>query len=190
MGAFDPRKLAELAKNPGNGRRLVPEEDWLLGIVGGVAGVLGFTFWVWAVQRGMRRSFNLFEDMVFTGVVGTAPVGAALWISIVSVAALIASLALLGNRLGAKKRGWMEIAAFQGGAQLWFGAAYFLCGIVSLAAWNVSVLAMGVLLLLNFYYLVSQAEELHEVDTRRKLPYLAACLGVYFILVYALIAIF
>lgn len=176
---FEPKKLVSLIRNPGNSRQLEPQDDWLYGVIGAAIGVAGFTLWAGAELSGVRRTLSLFADLVFSAVVSGSSIGKLLWTGILSIVVLSAVLTIAGNRLGGRKRGWMEAAAYYGGAQAWFGIAMGLNALVALVLWKVSLMLMLALLLLNLNWLLAQASDLHEVGIGRRLPFLGVVIGVY-----------
>lgn len=176
---FEPKKLLSLIRNPGNSRQLEPQDDWLYGVMGAAIGVAGFTLWAWAELSGVRRTLSLFADLVFSAVVSGSSIGKLLWTGILSIVFLSALLTIAGNRLGRRKRDWMEAAAYYGGAQAWFGIAMGLNALVGLVLWKVSLMLMLALLLLNLNWLLAQASELHEVESGRKLLFPGIVIGLY-----------
>ncbi|MBW5447415.1 hypothetical protein GE107_15260 [Cohnella sp. CFH 77786] len=187
---FEPRKLLGLVIHPDNSLKLEPKDDWLYGVVGAAMGTVGFAFWVWAVHFGFVRSLTVFADLIYTALVGSSPTGRFLWIGIVSIIALIAVLSIAGNRMGGRKRNWMEAVAHLGGAQAWFGAAFAVNGLVALALWKISMVLMLSLLLLNLVVLVSRAADLHEVGSARRFAYAGLSLVIYATAVAVVYAIF
>jgi len=176
---FEPKKLLSLIRNPGNSRNLTPHDDWLYGVIGAAIGVAGFTLWAWAEQSGIRRTLSLFADLVFSAVISGSSIGKLLWVGILSIIVLSALLTIAGNRIGERKRSWMEAAAYYGGAQVWFGVAMGLNALIALVLWKVSLMLMLALLLLNLNWLLTQASELHEVGSGRKLLFLGIVIGIY-----------
>jgi hypothetical protein len=187
---FEPKKLLSLLRNPNNSLKLEPKDDWLYGFIGAALGVAGFAFWVWTVQMGFIHSLSLIADFVLNAAVGSTPTARLFWVGIVSIIVLVTVLTIAGNRMGGRKRSWMEAAAYHGGTQTWFGAAYFVNGIIALAVWKISLVLILALLFLNLSVLVTQAAELHEVAGGRRFAYLGLVLGIYVTVVIVLFFIF
>jgi hypothetical protein len=187
---FEPKKLLSLLKHPNNSLKLEPKDDWLYGFIGAALGVAGFAFWVWTVQMGFMHSLSMIADFVLSAAVGSSPTARFFWVAIVSIIVLVTVLTIAGNRMGRHKRSWMEAAAYHGGTQTWFGAAYFVNGIIALAVWKISLVLILTLLFLNLSVLVTQAAELHEVAGGRRFAYLGLVLGVYVTVVIVLSLIF
>jgi len=176
---FEPDKMLSLIRHPNNSLKLNPEQDWLYGIIGAAMGVVGFTFWFWAAQRSMIRSLSLFEDLVYGAAVGKLPWGKLLGLGVLSMVLLTAVMTVAGNRIGGRKREWMEAIAFHGGAQAWFGAAFAVTGVIGLWLWKPSLLIMLALLLLNLALLLARSIELHEVEGGRLFAFLGTVMGIY-----------
>jgi hypothetical protein len=176
---FEPGKLLLLLRHPGNSRRLEPADDWLYGVIGAAIGVAGFALWAWAEQSGIRSTLSFFGSLLFSTALQQAIVGELIWLGILSIILLTALLAIAGNRMGGRKRNWMEAIAYCGGAQVWFGAAFAVCAIVGLVLWKVSLVLAVVLLLLDLNWLTLQAMELHAVEDGKRLQFLCTVLGIY-----------
>jgi len=182
---IDVQKLLELVKNPSAALKLQPLTEWIYGAIGAGVGVIGFFFWIWAIQEELKNDlFGGFGNLVFLSLLGFTTPGKYLVIGIFSIALLVGSLTLFGNWLGGAKRSWMEAVTIHGSTQLLFGAGWIVSGVAAFVSLQLSMLIGVILLLINLLLVVTQAEELHQVSRERRFLYIVYSVAAYMFLLF------
>ncbi|CAI6044637.1 hypothetical protein [Cohnella sp. JJ-181] len=162
----NPRLLLALLRNPSAALALRGAEDLPIGLIGAAASVVGFYVWVLAVQNRVEHGLSFFSTLFMGGLFSAALAFKLLLLGLLSLLCVTASLSAVGNRLGRRKRSWIEIVTHQGGSQLMFGAGYLVSSVVAFLSVKLSLALTGGLLLLSLLLLVIHALELHEVERR------------------------
>ncbi|WP_256759925.1 hypothetical protein [Cohnella sp. WQ 127256] len=190
LSGIDVQKLLGLIKNPSSALQLQPLTEWIYGAIGAAVGVLGFFFWIWAAQEQLANDlFGNIGNLIFLSVISFALPGKSLVIGIFSIALLVGSLTLIGNRLGARKRNWMEAVTYQGSTQLQFGVGWIVCGVVAFLSLQLSMLIGVILLLICLLVVVTQAEDLHEVSRERRFLFIVYSVAAYSFLLFLVYSI-
>lgn len=196
LGGVDVQKLIELMKNPSSSLKLQPVTEWIYGAIGAAVGVVGFFFWVWAIQESFKNQLKSslfggidFGNLVLYNLLGFTSPGKYLVISVFSIVLLAGSLMVIGNRLGARKRSWIETATFQGSTQLLFGAAWIVTGIIAFLSIQLSLLLGAIALLINLLVVLTQAEDLHEVGRDRRFLFIVYSIAAYMLLLFLVYSI-
>ncbi|MFB9277989.1 hypothetical protein [Cohnella cellulosilytica] len=192
LAAMDPKKLAELLKNPTASLQLQPQTDWIYGALGAAAGVVGFVLWNWLFQEAIKTKLGIFGawgGLAIGNLFGVSVPAKFLLLGLFSIVLLAGSLTLIGNWRGARKRDWREAAAYLGGTQWLFGAAWIVSGLLAFVSLQLSMLLGLFLLLVNLVLLVGLAQDLHEVGRERKFLYITYSLAAYSLLFYLITSI-
>lgn len=180
--SLDIPKLLALLRNPSAGLALRGVEDFPYGVAGAGLSIVGFFLWVLSVQHQIKRAISFLYDIAVIPFAGYGAAFKYLLLAVLSLAALAASLSLVGNRLGRRKRAWIEVVTHQGASQLLFGAGYLVSALVAFLSLNLSfVLTVG-LLLLSLIMMAVHALELHDVDRRQTFPAIASAIVLYVVL--------
>lgn len=159
----NPRLLLALLRNPSAALALRGAEDLPLGLIGAAASVAGFYVWVLAVQNRIEHAMSFFSVLFVSRLFTPGLALKLLLLGLLSLLAVTASLSAVGNRLGRRKRSWIEIVTYQGSSQLMFGAGYLVSALTAFLSVRLSLALTGGLLLLSLLLLVIHALELHEV---------------------------
>lgn len=204
INSIDTGKLLELLKNPLHSLKLDPAKEWVLSAISAAAGVIGFFFWVWAMQKkayagingnldGLGNFSELFGAIGRMAYVTTTPFsslfnfarsGTYFVLAICSIALLVAAFTLIGNWMGTQKRSWMESITFYGGTQLMLGAGLILCGIIAFISIELSALIGVIMLVLWLILLVDLALGLHSVGNDKRYPFVLFSVGGYMVALY------
>ncbi|MEK0316297.1 hypothetical protein [Cohnella sp. 56] len=180
--SLNPRSMLALLRNPSAALALRGAQDLPLGLLGAAASVLGFYIWVLAAQNRIEHALSFFSKLFVVSLFSGSLAFKLLLLALLSLIGLTAALSAVGNRLGARKRSWIEIVTCQGGSQLMFGAGYLVSAAVAFLSVKLSFALTGGLLILSLLLLAVQALELHEVERGRYFVYIALSVVLYVIL--------
>ncbi|WEK53252.1 MAG: hypothetical protein P0Y55_11695 [Candidatus Cohnella colombiensis] len=207
LANFDVKRLVGLLTNPFSSTKLHSATEWIYSAISSAVGVLGFFFFVWALRKeigagdvgGVNDISDLFSGLAnairsvsspFYMPFGFVTPGKFLVLSVLSLAAIIAALTLIGNWVGGRKRAWLENATVFGGTQLLFGACYIVAGVIAFINFELATVIGVAIAVFSLLILALQALELHEVGVERRFSFLYMSVGGYAIAMYILYKIF
>jgi hypothetical protein len=182
---LDVNVLKGLLLNPQTGMRLHPGKDFIYGILGIAASVIGFFLWGLALQKKVEDSlnsvfggFNLFGGFNRSLNLGKYFFG----IGLVSVLCLIGALWLIGQWKGSVKRNWREVVTCLGSMQLLWGAGFIIAAVLVFISYQLSFLLMSILLLSALILTVLAAQDLFRMKAEQRFYTVCASITVYVLL--------
>lgn len=180
--SLNPRSMLALLRNPSAALALRGAQDLPLGVLGAAASVLGFYIWVLAAQNRIGHALSFFSSLFMGNLLSAGLAFRLLVLALLSLISLTVALSAVGNRLGARKRSWIEIVTHQGGSQLMFGTGYLVSAAVAFLSVKLSFALTGGLLILSLLLLAVHALELHEVERGHNFAYISLSVVLYVIL--------
>ncbi|MCR8642614.1 hypothetical protein NV379_08050 [Paenibacillus sp. N1-5-1-14] len=195
VGQIDGNKVLTILKNPQMSLRLDPAKDLTYGVLGIAASIVGFLIWAIIIQNKIEDMLgNSFGSlMMMAG--GRISFGSGIaWkmflLGILSLAALLGTVYIIGNWLGTRKLSFIEIAVKIGGMHLTSGAGFVLVGIVSLINMSVGFSLLMILLISALIWTVMGANQLMEVQEERRIAFIGSTIAVYGIVFSLLMKLF
>ncbi|WP_152397016.1 hypothetical protein [Paenibacillus guangzhouensis] len=171
--SFDMQIVVQLIRNPFQGLALSTGSQWLYGLLGIVASIVGFALWTTvsvssiftaflnplaALTGGGGVGFGVYMGMFFRMIV----------LAFISQGLLIGSIWVFGNWLGSRKYAWRDLITYLGGAQWLFGGGYIAAAIIGLLLSQIGFLLAIVTLVLNLIFIVIAALEIYAIESMQK----------------------
>ena len=171
--SFDMQIVVQLIRNPFQGLALSTRSQWLYGLLGIVASIVGFALWTTvsvssiftaflnplaALTGGGGVGFGVYVSMFFRMIV----------LAIISQGLLIGSIWVFGNWLGGRKYAWRELVTYLGGVQWLFGGGYIAAAIIGLLLSQIGFLLAIVTLILNLIFIVIASLEIYAIESMQK----------------------
>ncbi|MCQ6561946.1 hypothetical protein [Paenibacillus mendelii] len=185
MKQVDGNVVLKLLKDPQYGLNLNPDKDFIYGILGLVASILGFT--IWAGLLGMRID-SLFSGLLGLGGFGGDSIGGAftgrmLLTAILSIAALHGMLWLLGSWQGTNKLSFKAFITYAGSMHYLSGAGFVvagLCALISLISFSFLLILINVSIMLVLSVIVSI--DIFGVYREKRMVYTASAIALYMVI--------
>ncbi|EFM10842.1 hypothetical protein PaecuDRAFT_2089 [Paenibacillus curdlanolyticus YK9] len=200
---IDTSVIVSLLKNPQQALKLQPAKDFIYGVLGVAASLLGFLIWAWIFGQkmesllgdlfgGLFGGFSDFDDLgdySDGSSIGAAITGKLIVLGIISIIALFGSLWVVGNWKGERKHAFKDAITYLGAAQYTFGAGFVLAGVCSFINLRIAFIVLSVNLLTVLVTTVMHAVALWQVREDRRLTVVGLSVGLYLVLVALLSAI-
>ncbi|WP_223879970.1 hypothetical protein [Paenibacillus spiritus] len=182
-----------LMKNPERAATLQPEKDFVNGLLGLVASLLGFMIWGWALNKkifdiigsvfggfgGYDDYYDLFEP---SSAVSSAVMGRVFVLGLVSILVLTASVWLIGQWRGSRKLTAKEVVTYIGGMQYTFGAGFVVAALCTLINLRLATLVLLVNLIAALTTTVISSSDIFRVSRERRFSFITLSIAVYFLL--------
>lgn len=187
----DAGRVFSLFKNPERAKELQPDKDFLYGVLGIVASLLGFLIWAWLFNKKisdlLNDMFGFGDDSIFglysaSSHVSSKLIGKLFLLGIISMAALLASLWLAGNWRGSRKLSAKELITYIGGMQYTFAAGFVITGLFTFVSLRFSYVLLFINLLMALVTTVLSASEISEVPKERRFSYIILGISIYLVL--------
>ncbi|WP_046225776.1 hypothetical protein [Paenibacillus dauci] len=155
LARVDRHKILNLLKNPMSALHLKGDSDWLYGLLGIIASLIGFVLWSWSFKHqlikamisqfgGLMRDDSKAYSNAYSNASEYMPIVNHMFVlGLVSLIVMLAAVFLLGSKLGTQRTDWKNSLVQLGGLQLVAGAVLIVAALVMF----VSVKASFVLLL-------------------------------------------
>jgi len=200
MKQVDGHVILKLLKNPQAGLLLNPGKDFIYGVLGIAASIVGFLLWGWMV--GIRINDMFSPSLNFGGLsgldgfqvkpssmVGTV-VGKVFLTGIGSMAAFLASIWLIGSWRGERKLSIKSFVTHAGSMHYASGAGFVLAGVVGLMNIKLSIFLLVINLLIMLLLSYVTAIELFGIAKVRQLSFIASAVLLYGLLVMVITTMF
>ncbi|GAA3411531.1 hypothetical protein GCM10020370_60130 [Paenibacillus hodogayensis] len=196
--AVDPGILLHLLKKPDAGLSLVPDKEYVYGLIGMGGSLLGFFLWGLALKRNMINSIvgkvssvtgdmDFFGGLVKEGMKGAgskAPIATNMLIlGLISLVVLFGSLWLAGRWKGTDKLGWKETVTYLGSMQLASGVVFIVAAIAAFVSVSFSLLLVAICLLITLILTCLMALDVYGVGREHRLAFVIASMTVYAVIV-------
>jgi len=197
MKQVDGHVILRLLKNPQAGLLLNPGKDFMYGVLGIAASIVGFLLWGWMV--GINGIFTPLADfggfsesgfqietssVVATAVIKIFLMGAA------SMAAFLASIWLIGSWRGERKLSIKTFITYAGSMHYASGAGFILAGVIGLVNIKLSIFLLGINMLIMLVLTYVSAIGLFGITKERQLSFIAPAILLYGLLLMVITTLF
>lgn len=174
----DRGTVVRLLQNPFSGLQLDPAKDFVYGLLGLAASLIGFLIWALLVGQGFG---NLFTFGVF-GLIDGKITGRIFLIGLISLISLICSMWISGLWQGRNRQDIMAVVCRLGSMQTAGGAGFVIAGILALVSLRLSFVAYGITALVTLIVTVMGALELFDIAPERRFSFIGISVSLYWIL--------
>jgi|GEM_PF-3437265 len=171
---IDVQRIWELVKNPLSSLKLDGNRDFIYGLLGIAASLIGFMFFTLIIGRSL-------PFIGWLGLGGTL-FGKMLLLAIISNTALHASIWLIGLWQGKQKLGIKPLITHIGALQYGAGAAFIVAGLLYWVSFNLCMIVLLVALLALFTLSIIASLELYNVAKERFSLYIMLTTAAYAII--------
>ncbi|OPA80207.1 hypothetical protein BVG16_05545 [Paenibacillus selenitireducens] len=187
--SLDLQLIVQLLRNPLTSLSLNPATQWLYGVLGIAASIVGFALWtttsvtsIFALFLNPLAGLGIGRGLGFSIYAGTFV--RMIVLALVSQGVLIGSIWIFGNWLSGKKQDWRNLVTYLGGVQWLFGGAFIVAAIIGLLLGQIGFLIASIALVLTIIFIVLTSLECYTfVSTERKSQFLVYSIGVYILIV-------
>lgn len=187
--SLDAQLIVRLIRNPLASASLVPETQWLYGVLGIAASIIGFALWT---MTSVASIFGLFlspiarmgfgDGLGFSIYAGTFV--RMVILGLISQAVLIGSIWIFGNWLSSKKQDWRSLVTYLGGVQWLFGGAMIVAAILGFLLGQLAFLIATISLILTLIFIVITSLQCYTFDTpERKSQFIVYSVASYMLVV-------
>lgn len=176
--AIDKNVLFSLLKNPTGGLKLNPEKDWIYGLIGIGASIIGLFLWALVVLQKIKGQINSAGSVLNEFFGGSSMFGMTLRYvyakqmlvtSFFALAILLAVLWLIGNWKGERKLAIKEYITYLGSMQGAAGVGFLLGAILSLVSLGLSYIVVAIVALSVILLTYMTSQDLFEIKADNRL---------------------
>lgn len=158
---LDPSVIIQLLKRPMSSLNLNAQKEWLYGLIGIAASILGFTIWGLSFAKQVFKSvfggIGMFSHMIL-------PYKNSFSIALLSMAVFMVALWGAGVVFGRKKLAFMEVLTKIGALQFIFGVVFLIAGILCFISTQVAAFLVVLTLLVTLVASVIAAVQIFQVE--------------------------
>ncbi len=183
---LDGTIILNMLKNPMDSMYLNAGNDFVYGMIGIAASIIGFLLWISVVMN--KVAFGLFGIISGKGLINHT-FGHMFMLTLLSNVALVGSLWLVGRWLGSEKKSFKAIITRAGATQFIIAAGLIAAGIIALVTVKLSAVLAVIALISSFVMAIVLTMELCQVALEKRAYFMISVIAMYVILFVSFTAI-
>ncbi len=175
----DHRQLVNLLRNPMSALQLRGENDLLYGLIGIAVSIIGFMLWAWSFKHQLIQAMvgqlstllggsKYYDERYSAASDSLSIVTHSLLLSVVSLIVLLATVFLIGNKLGTQRFQWKDALVKLGGLQLVSGAIFIVAALLMFVSMSISVALLATVATASLCLTIYAAIEMFRLSRERE----------------------